>query len=173
MLGNGADLGADGHEVMVAFPAWNEMEMEVVGDAGSGGSSQIEANIDTMGFQVTAEDGGAGGQHRHEPAALVLGEFGEVGEMPAGSQEQVAIGVRKAVEQDNGRFVAKKEEMRFFLGREARGLEQAPARRWRDTENMLHPPGSPKNFHGVCGSSRMRADRSSPASRRAKVPGAP
>jgi hypothetical protein len=101
MLGYDSDFGADGHEVVIILPSRNKMEMEVVGDAGSGSFPQVEADVDAVGAESSAQDGATGGEHLHEALVFLAAQFGEVAKVAPGSQEQVPIGIGKAVEEDH------------------------------------------------------------------------
>ncbi len=47
------DAGAtgDGHEVAIRVPTWDDVPVEVFGDASPRGRTEIEADIETMGFK--------------------------------------------------------------------------------------------------------------------------
>ena len=115
MLGDGSDLSANGHEIMVAVPAGYEVKVEVVSNAGAGGFSEVKADIDTLRSQVAAQDGAGSGKDRHEAGNLFFVEFSKIGEMTPRGEQKMAVGVRKTVEQDNGQPIAKKEQVRFVL----------------------------------------------------------
>ena len=109
MLGNGSDLRTDGHEIVVTFPSGNEMEVEMIGDPGTGCFSQVETNVDAMGVEPLLEDGAAGGEHLHQTEIFIAAQFGELTEMTPGGEEQVAIGIREAIKKDYGEVVTKEE----------------------------------------------------------------
>ena len=58
------------------------------------------------GVKVAAKSGATGGEHRHEAAIFLAGQFGEIGQVSARSQKQMAVGIGKAIEQDNGQVIA-------------------------------------------------------------------
>ncbi len=49
MFGNSPDVGKNSDEIMIAVPAWNNMEMEVVGNTCSGNRANIAADIKAIG----------------------------------------------------------------------------------------------------------------------------
>lgn len=106
VLRNGPDFCADGHEIMVVLPAWHEMEMQMVGNAGASRRTEIKADIDAVGLEMAAKHCAAGGEHRHDPVVLLSSEFGEIGQMPAWGHEQMTIGIRKAIEQHHSLVIA-------------------------------------------------------------------
>ena len=55
---------------MVPLPAGDEVEMEVVGDAGAGGRAQVEADVDTVRPQVAFMTSG-----RKNPTAVAAMTF--------------------------------------------------------------------------------------------------
>src|SRR5258708_38501429 len=48
-LGEDAGLSGDGHEVGVAAPAWERVQMDVRRDAGAGCLAQIQAEVESSG----------------------------------------------------------------------------------------------------------------------------
>ena len=87
VLGYGANVCTNGYEIMITFPAGNQMEMEMFGYTGAGGLSQVEANVDAMGIESPAQDGAADGKHFHKASGFVSAQFGEIAEMPSGGEE--------------------------------------------------------------------------------------
>jgi hypothetical protein len=66
MLGDGSDVCGDGHEIMIAFPAGDNMEMQVVVNSRTGCFAQIETDIDSVGMKVPAQYGTALLQEGHK-----------------------------------------------------------------------------------------------------------
>ncbi len=47
-------LADDGHEIGVAAPAWDDVNMQVFLNAGAGGAAKVDADVEAVGFH----DGG-------------------------------------------------------------------------------------------------------------------
>ena len=54
-LGEDAGFGGDGHEVGVAAPAREGVEVDVIGDAGTGGFAEVQAEVEAVGMVDLAE----------------------------------------------------------------------------------------------------------------------
>ena len=109
-------LGGDGHEVGVAEPARKHMKVQVVGDTGSGGLAEVEAEVYAVGVVDVAEDGLNLLCGLHEFAGLGGVEFGERIGVPVGDEQDVAAGIREAVEADEAGFEAGDDEAGSFGG---------------------------------------------------------
>ena len=105
MLGDGSYFSGDGHEIMVPLPTWDDVKMQMVGNAGTGGCAEIKANIDAVGLEMAAKHGAAAGEHRHEPIVLFRRKFREISQVPAWSHKQMAVGIGKTIEQHNSLVV--------------------------------------------------------------------
>jgi hypothetical protein len=125
VLGNGADIGTNGDEVVIILPSGNEMKMQMIGDACAGDLSQVQADVDAVGVQVAADNSATAGEQQHQLEMLALGEPGEISHMTPRRQQEMTIGVGKTIEQGNGKFVTKKQKMGFVKRGIARRLEQA------------------------------------------------
>ena len=68
MQGFGQDpcLSRDGHEVGIAAPAWHDVEVKVLVDAGTGALTQIHAEVESVGTVDLADrgDGSLGQSHQ-------------------------------------------------------------------------------------------------------------
>ena len=126
VLGDGPDFSADGHEIMVTLPTRHHMKMQMIGNASTSGGAEIKANIDAMRLKMAAKHGAAGGEHRHDPAVFFGGEFGEIGQMSARGNEQMAIGIGVAIEQHHRQIIAIQQQMGQILARRSGRFKQAP-----------------------------------------------
>ena len=54
-LGQNAGFGGDGHEVGITTPSREGVEVDVVGDSGSGGLAEVHAEVDAVGMVDLAE----------------------------------------------------------------------------------------------------------------------
>lgn len=72
VLGDGAEIGADGNKIVIILPTGNEMEMEVVGNPCTGDLPQVQANIDSMRVEMATENGATAGKQLHQPELFNL-----------------------------------------------------------------------------------------------------
>ena len=100
VFGQDAGFGYGGHEVGVAGPAGHGVQMEVAGNAGSGGLAHIEAEVEAVG-RVNAFESrlGALGQ-LDEFVRGFSGQRGQPVEVRVGHDHDVAGGVGIGVEAD-------------------------------------------------------------------------
>ena len=102
--GLGHDVGFcdDGHEVGVAFPAGDDVLVEVFGEAGAGGSAEVVAEVEAVGVHGGFHDAEGGGGELMDVGLFLGGEFFEVGEVAVGDDHEVAAVVGVAVHDDGG-----------------------------------------------------------------------
>ena len=100
MLGEDFHVGEDGHEVGVAGPAWNDVQVDVIRHTRSGNSPQVPAEVEAL----WAVGLGQGSETlTGEPVELedfVVLEVGDLTDMANRRDHQVAGRVGKAIEQD-------------------------------------------------------------------------
>lgn len=57
--GGNSDLSDDAYEVGVAGPSWDDVDVEMAGDTGTGGSTLVDADVDALAVErFLAEFGG-------------------------------------------------------------------------------------------------------------------
>jgi hypothetical protein len=113
VLGNGADFGANGDEIVVILPSRHKMKMEMISDACAGDLSEVQTDVDAVGVKMTPDYGATAGKELHQPEMFGCGEFCEISNMTSWRQQKMAIGIGKAIEQGNRELVAEQQEMRF------------------------------------------------------------
>src|SRR5258706_9511182 len=155
-LRNDANVGDYGHEIGVAGPAWDQVLVEVAGDACAGGAAEVGADVEALGAHGVFEEADDGGGLGAEVAELFGGEFFEVGLMGARGDEQVAVGVGVAVDENYAVRGMPEDEARaaFFGGGGLGGFaEEAGAGvAFVDRTDVVHPPGGVEGVAGHCGS---------------------
>jgi hypothetical protein len=63
---NGSDIGENGHEIMIPLPAGHQVEMEMIGNPGAGGRTEIAADIQAMRREPVLQDPGRLLHQQHE-----------------------------------------------------------------------------------------------------------
>jgi hypothetical protein len=114
-LGEDAGVGNDGHEIGIAGPTGNDVNVEVVGDACARDGTDVDAEIETLGFDDFAQEGL--GEESQPPKFEHLGglQFFEGGDFAVGAGHEMAAGIGVFVENEEGRFRSSDDEVRFFL----------------------------------------------------------
>lgn len=103
-IGRGEVFGVDacfadgGHKVGVAYPAWHEVEVDVIGDACSGGVAEVHAEVEAVGA-IGFPQGrlGAFGQI-HQFVGCLFGRGVEFAYVRVGDDEEMAADVGIDVE---------------------------------------------------------------------------
>jgi hypothetical protein len=113
-LRQGTRFGEDGEEVVVARPAWDGVEVQVFGDAGTCGFAEVEAKVEAVGvvdgadgaFRTAAQTEDVFGDVQREGGERVLVEVRDGHEMTAviGEGVEDEVGVRAAFEDPDGGF---------------------------------------------------------------------
>ena len=125
--------------------------VDVVGEARAGGTAEVDAEVESLGGHGAAEevDGPDGLELKVEE--LVVVQFFQLGQMGAGGDEEVAIGVREAVDEDERVRRGPEEQEVFPMGGVGRrgGAEEALAGgAFFQGADVFHPPGSVEGFGG-------------------------
>jgi len=89
-----AGFSHDGHEVGVAIPARQDVEVDVAGDTGSGDSADIEAYVEAVTMVGGADIFFCLASVAHEFDPLGFGEILNAGDMTKRSDHHVPVGVR-------------------------------------------------------------------------------
>jgi threonine dehydrogenase-like Zn-dependent dehydrogenase len=99
-LRDDSDIADDAHEIHIAAPAGDDVLVEVAGEAGAGDSSQVDAYVEALGADGALEQLNRGDGLLGQVQLLGVGEGFQFAFVLAGGDEQVAVGVGEAVEQD-------------------------------------------------------------------------
>lgn len=153
------DSGAagGGHVVGVAGPAGDDVDMEMGGDAGTGGGSEIEADVVAVGLEGFFEEGDGAVDGGPEVGRLGLGEVGKFGHFAGGEDHEVAEVVGIAVEEDETGFGTEDDEMGLIVAGGG-DLREEVAGIGTGFANIGVAPRGPKMFHEV---SRVMAENES------------
>ena len=147
VFGNSPDIGDDAYKIMIAMPARDNVEMEMIGDSRPGNGADIAADIETVRGKVSLQDGRGLLHSFHQGKIFFGGKLGDTAYMARGRNQEMAIGIGKAIEQDKRQFVSiKKEKILVGPGGPAR-LEETVTDLWGIAEDMFNSPGSPERFH--------------------------
>lgn len=95
-----ADRAHGVHEVHVAAPSWDEVDVEVVGDACAGGAALVDADVDALGRQRALHEVGREFGEHPELRALLWRVVQERGARFTQGDQEVAVGVGVLIEQD-------------------------------------------------------------------------
>lgn len=147
-LGEDSGVAEDGHEVGVAVPARDDVEVEVAGDAGAGGFAEVDADVEAVGLEGFLEeplgfDGGV-----HEACAFFVVEVFQVGDFSEGEDEEVAGVVGVAVHEDEGAWLAGDDEGGLVVFEHGEGGEGASLGGRLLLGDVLHSPVGVKVVHG-------------------------
>src|SRR5437762_10838061 len=89
----------DGHEVRVARPSGDNMEMNVIDDAGSGDSAEVPAEVVALRPVALGEGGEPALREPVDLQRLLVRKVAELTHVPVGGDHQVPRGVRKLVQE--------------------------------------------------------------------------
>ena len=97
VFGNSADIGNDGYKVMIAIPARNNVEMEMVSNAGSGNRTDITSDIEAIRVEMFFKNLCGFLDSVHKSIVLFHYKFGETAYMTNRSNEQMAVCIRETI----------------------------------------------------------------------------
>src|SRR5215471_9129982 len=112
------------------------MQVDVVDDAGAGGSAEVPAEVVAVGGVLGPEGGERSLGQLVDLERFGVGEAGEVTLVADGGDHEVAGRVRIAVQKDKGRLAAVDDELLF-------GLAEDAAARLVGARDVFEPPGRP------------------------------
>ena len=107
-------FGDDRHEIRIAVPAWNDVRMKM-GDAAAGSRAEIEAQVECVGFERSAEDVLARDYLVHQVGPFAGIEVGEVGDVPERYGQKMAGIVGIAIEDEIRKRAAMYDERRRIV----------------------------------------------------------
>jgi hypothetical protein len=99
-------LSEDGHEIGVAVPTRDDVDMEVIGDAGAGDAAEVEADVEAVGFHDLGEGVLAAAGEDHEVGEFRFGEVVEVRGLTVRDDEEMAAVVGIGIEQREAGAIA-------------------------------------------------------------------
>ena len=114
VLGQHFHVCEDWHEVRIARPAWDDVEVHVVGDAGAGRTTQIPAQVEALRAVRAAERVDARDGELVELERLGVRQLSQRPNVPERGRHEMAGGVRVLVQQhDRGGSAVHDERVRL------------------------------------------------------------
>jgi hypothetical protein len=140
------DVADHRHEVGVPVPAWDDVKMHVIGDAGSRHAAYVRAQIEAFGLQVLLEDTDRPLHRPHQVSGLHIVEILELGLMHEGRHHGVAGVIRKLVQHHDRAFRAPDDELGIaVVGMLDDSTEEAAGTRLLG--DVLRAPRRPQSLH--------------------------
>jgi hypothetical protein len=160
-LGFDAGFGYYGHEVGIAGPAREDVEVEVAGDSGAGSAAEVHAEVEALRV-INIFEGylDALGEDHHFGEDFWIGGW-QVGSMLVGHDHDVAGGVRKRIKDDEIFDATKNDERLAIIIQGDRGAEDA-AFVLRCVGDVPIPPRRPQIIHAASSVDRVRGNRKRP-----------
>ncbi len=103
-------LSDHGNKVGVAFPAGNDMEMQMTGNTSPRTFPQIKSYIEAIGLVDLLQNLLAPAGQGHHLSQFRACRVGECSHMPVGNHQQVACRVGESIQNKEGVLLAKKNE---------------------------------------------------------------
>src|SRR3954447_738113 len=146
MLGDHLDVPEHGHEVRVAAPARDDVEVAVIRDPGPGDPADVPAEVEALG----AVDGAQGckplGPERVDLERLVVLQVVEVQAVAVRSDQQMPGCVRELVQQHEGERAAMNDELLGVVGA-LRGAAEDAAVLLVRVLHVFEAPRRPEPLH--------------------------
>jgi hypothetical protein len=148
-LGDDGGLSEDGHEIGVAGPAWDDVDMEVIGDSGASDAAEVDADVEAVGFHDLGEGILTPAGKDHEVGEFGFGEVVEVRGLTVRDDEEMAAVVGIGIEKCEAGSIAGDDMVGdIVIGLGDAREEGGVARRGFGGEDVLDSPGSVEDFHG-------------------------
>jgi hypothetical protein len=147
-LGYHPDVGEHRHEVGVAGPPWDDVDVDVVDDPRSCHPPQVPAEVVTLRVHGLVEHLERGGGQLVHLERLVVGDVAETARVRVRRDHEVAGGVRELVQEDE-RVLAPVHHEPLFVRARGRVAEDA-ASLLLGALDVLEAPGRPEPLHSHC-----------------------
>src|SRR5262245_22495373 len=119
-------VGKNRHEIGVSIPAWNDMEVHMLGDSGAGNSSLVDSHVEALWPHGSAQSCKAtlgSGEHIGQDCGV---QFFDGGNMEVGSYHQVSIVIWVEIHQNEAVLGAIEKQIVFIAVFVRLGAEDAP-----------------------------------------------
>lgn len=100
MLGYHPDITQHRHEIVVAFPAWNNVKVQMRFDARARRLAEVVSEVKSVGFHAFAKNGDAPLTHPEQLGALFFSQFFEIPHVTMGDHHQMTVRVGIFVHDD-------------------------------------------------------------------------
>ena len=105
-----------GHEIGVVRPAGNDVDVEMFGDAGARGASQVETDVEAIWFEGFFEGLGHPIDQRPKIGRFLGRKGGEFIHLAIGANHEMAEVVRVAIQDGEGCLGAGEDKMSGIVG---------------------------------------------------------
>ena len=116
-FGDDAHAADDRHEVRVAAPAWNDVDVNVVVNAGSRSASKIPADVEPVGMNGLIEQALGVDAKFPEIENFLLGDLGHFADFAIGDGHQMPGGVGVFVHDEEGCRSPRDDKVGGIVGR--------------------------------------------------------
>jgi FMN phosphatase YigB (HAD superfamily) len=145
-FGEDSCVGDGGHEVGVADPSWNDVEVKVVCDAGSSRPSDIPADIKSLGLHAFDEQFLREDAESPEVEDFIFGQCRHIIDLAVGDGHQMPCGVWVFVHNQKCAFPPGDDEVRGIVGAPRRFRQKIVSGAVLGPE-VFHPPWCPQLPH--------------------------
>jgi hypothetical protein len=108
-------IGQNRHEIGVAEPAWDDVDVEVLENSRASNFAEVDADVEAVGFHELGEGVLATASEFHQIGHLFVGEAIHVTDLFVGNDHQVAASVGVSVEQSVTSAVASDDKVGFVI----------------------------------------------------------
>ena len=143
-----AGFGGGGHEVGVAAPAGDEVDVEMLVDAGAGSGAEVDADVEAVGAEGGVDGGLEALEHSHHLEGFVVGEVLQPAGLAVGQDHEVAGVVGINIEQGEAALAAGEDEVGFVVGA-LRDAGEDVSLVFLAIFHVKIAPRRPEMFHGV------------------------
>lgn len=147
IFGNDAGLAHDGNEIGVAFPAWNDMQVKMSGDACSRASSDVQSDVQPIRVVYLPENLLAFLRLEDELGQFFAGSLHQGGDMPVRDNHQVSGRVGKPVEYYKGVLASAQDQIGAVILFGEETAQNTAVFIFTCGGKILEAPGRPYMFH--------------------------
>jgi hypothetical protein len=160
MLRHHANVRENRHEVRIATPSGDDVTMRMLGEARTGGFTDIEAQVQPIAPYCGAQARGGLTKRVHQGCVLAFAEFEHIAHVSPWENEQVASSDGIAVEADEGVRKTSQDMLSVEIRRPGSRHGAQNAAGGLGPKDVLHAPGGPNGrLHGGAPDNNPSASR--------------
>lgn len=140
-----AGVADDRHEIRVAGPSRNDVDVQMVGNSGPGRGAEVHAHVESMRTIHGREGFHPGLNQRHHIGHFIREDARQVRGVPERCDHQVSVCVRVGVEHQE-RLMSARQHPVLSVGDVLRDAAEETTFQFVARRNEFHTPGSPQTL---------------------------
>ena len=147
LLGKHPRFGDYGDEAGVSGPAGQDVHVQMMGDAGTGGAAEVEPEVEPVGMILGVEGVLAALRQLEKLVQLRAGGVSQKWNVAVGYDQHVAGGVGEQIENDVAAIAAEEDQVLGVSRLRENRTEHTNCGGLVEVADVVESPGSPESIH--------------------------